>query len=41
MKTFLPYDKNQVSVELDDQNFVGSLVSRVEFYHPGKALPDG
>jgi nickel-dependent lactate racemase len=37
MKTLLPYDKKQVPVEINDQNFVGSLVSKVESYHPGKS----
>jgi nickel-dependent lactate racemase len=37
MKTLLPYDKRKVPVEIDDQNFVGSLVSRVESYAPGKS----
>ena len=37
MKALLPYDKKQVPVEIDDQNFAGSLVSRVESYHPGKS----
>jgi nickel-dependent lactate racemase len=34
MRLHLPYDKTQVTVEIDDQNFVGSLVSRVEAYRP-------
>ncbi|MBV8590855.1 MAG: nickel-dependent lactate racemase, partial [Acetobacteraceae bacterium] len=34
MKLDLPYDKKHVSVEIDDRNYVGSLVSRVESYHP-------
>jgi len=33
----VPYDKKQIPVEIDDQNFVGSLVSKVESYHPGKS----
>ena len=33
----MPYDKKQIPVEIDDQNFVGSLVSKVESYHPGKS----
>jgi nickel-dependent lactate racemase len=36
MKLFVPYDKKKVPIEIDDQNFVGSLVSRVESYQPGK-----
>jgi lactate racemase len=34
MKVLLPYDKKQIPVEIADQNFVGSLVSRVESYRP-------
>jgi lactate racemase len=37
MKMLLPYDKKKVSVEIADQNFVGSLVSRVESYDAGKS----
>src|SRR5208282_1566823 len=37
MRTLLPYDKKQVPIEIPDQNFVGSLVSRVESYSPGKS----
>jgi Lactate racemase N-terminal domain len=37
MKMILPYDKKTISVEIPDQNFVGSLVSRVESYKPGKS----
>jgi len=37
MKMLLPYDKKKVPVEIADQNFVGSLVSRVEEYRPGKS----
>ena len=37
MKTLLPYDKKKIPVEIDDQNFLGSLVSRVESYQPGKS----
>ena len=33
----VPYDKKKVPIEIDDQNFVGSLVSRVESYNPGKS----
>jgi hypothetical protein len=32
MKFDLPYDRKTVSVEIDDRNFVGSLVSKVESY---------
>lgn len=39
MKILLPYDKKKIPVEIDDQNFVGSLVSKVESYQPGKS-PD-
>jgi lactate racemase len=34
MKVLLPYDKKQIPVEIADQNFVSSLVSRVESYRP-------
>jgi len=37
MKILLPYDKKKIPVEIDDRNFVGSLVSRVESYQPGKS----
>ena len=37
MRMLLPYDKKKISVEIDDQNFAGSLVSRVETYEPGKS----
>jgi nickel-dependent lactate racemase len=37
MRILLPYDKKRIPVEIDDQNFVGSLVSRVESYQPGKS----
>ena len=36
----VPYDKKKVPIEIDDQNFVGSLVSRVESYNPGKSPQD-
>ena len=32
MRMHLPYDRKRITVELSDQNFVGSLVSRVESY---------
>jgi lactate racemase len=34
MKLDLPYDKKQIAIEIDDHNFVGSLVSKVESYRP-------
>jgi len=37
MRMLVPYDKKTVPIEIDDQNFVGSLVSRVESYQPGKS----
>jgi lactate racemase len=40
MRTSLPYDKRRIPVEIDDRNFVGSLVSRVESYQPGKSAKD-
>jgi len=35
MKFVLPYDKKRIPVEIEDRNFVGSLVSKVESYKPG------
>lgn len=35
MNFLLPYDKKQIPVEIDDRNFAGSLVSKVESYKPG------
>jgi hypothetical protein len=32
MRILLPYDKKRISVGIDDHNFVGSLVSKVESY---------
>lgn len=37
MKMQLPYDKKRISVDIDDRNFVGSLVSKAESYRPGKS----
>jgi len=37
MRMLLPYDKTQIPIEIDDQNFVGSLVSKVESYRPDKS----
>ena len=34
MKFLLPYDKKQIPVKIGEQNFVGSLVSKVESYRP-------
>jgi len=34
MKMLLPYDKKTMPVEIDDRNFAGSLVSKVESYKP-------
>ena len=36
MRFLLPYHKTKLPVEIDDNNFVGSLVSKVEDYRPGK-----
>ena len=33
----LPYDRKQISIEIDDRNFAGALVSRVEAYNPGSS----
>ena len=35
MKFLLPYDRKQISVEIDDRNFAGALVSKVEDFKPG------
>lgn len=40
MRTLLPYDRKGILVEIDDRNFVGSLVSKVESYHPGMSPPE-
>jgi lactate racemase len=40
MKFALPYHKTRFPVEVSDKNFVGSLVSRVETYQPGKGQED-
>ena len=37
MGVLLPYDKKTLPVEIPDQNFEGSLVSRVESHKPGKS----
>ena len=37
MRFDLPYDRKTVAVEIDDRNFVGSLVSKVESYRPDKS----
>ena len=37
MRMLLPHDKKTLPVEIPDQNFVGSLVSRIESYKPGKS----
>ena len=31
----LPYDRKRISIDIDDRNFAGALVSRVEAYNPG------
>ena len=35
MNFLLPYDRRHIPVEIDDRNFVGTLVSKVESYKPG------
>lgn len=40
MKFLLPYDKKQIPVEIAEQNFVGSLVSKVESYRPDRSQHD-
>lgn len=37
MRTLVRYNKKQIPIEIDDRNFVGSMVSRVESYNPGKS----
>jgi lactate racemase len=40
MKVLLPYDKKQIPVEIAEQNFVGSLASRVESCRPKLSQQD-
>jgi nickel-dependent lactate racemase len=40
MKFLLPYDKRRIPVEIDDRNYAGSLVSKVEEYKPGLSPQD-
>src|SRR5271165_4367832 len=40
MKFLFPYDKAHIPVEIGEQNFVGSLVSKVESYRPGLSQPE-
>ncbi len=40
MKFLLPYDKKQIPVEIAEQNFVGSLVSKVESYRSDRSQQD-
>lgn len=40
MKFLLPYNDKQVTVEIDDHNFAGELVSKVESYHPALSQPE-
>jgi len=40
MRILLPYDKKQIPADINDQNFVGSLVSKVESYRPGMSPPE-
>jgi len=37
MKFDLPYNRSQITVEIDDQNVAGVLVSKVESYHPARS----
>jgi len=37
MRFLLPYDTTNVPLEIDDQNLVGTLVSKVESYRPTKS----
>jgi lactate racemase len=37
LRTLLPYDKKRIPVEINDHNFVGTLVSKVESYRPDKS----
>jgi nickel-dependent lactate racemase len=37
MRVLLPYDRKEIAVEIEDKKFVGSLVSKVESYQPGKS----
>ena len=40
MKFLLQYDTKQILVEIAEQNFVGSLVSKVDSYRPDLSQPD-
>jgi len=40
MRFLLPYNTTRVPVEIDDQNFVGTLVSKVESYRPDISQQD-
>jgi lactate racemase len=35
MNMLLPYDRKRIPIDIDDRNFAGALVSRVEAYNPG------
>ena len=37
MKIVLPYNKTEVTIEVDDRNFAGSLESKAETYRPNKS----
>jgi len=37
MKFLLPYNRTKIAVEIDDKNVAGTLVSKVESYHPDKS----
>ena len=40
MKFNLPYDNKHLEIEIDDRNFAGALVSKVETYDPGQSQED-
>ena len=40
MKLLLPYNTGKLPVEIDDRNFVGTLVSKVESYRPEMSQED-
>ena len=40
MKFNLPYDNKHIEIEIDDRNFAGALISKIETYTPKKSQED-
>jgi lactate racemase len=40
MRFLLPYDTKQILVEIAQQNFAGSLISKVDSYRPDLSQPE-